>query len=114
MDGTVGQSSGRLAKIIDQQLNLSASVVAIEAKTAVPDLLQKGEYTELLDLYTASQRERDVTHGRARRFTICPASIAVTLAQREKHKDLLVALGRKVRRRRIPPSARARCPVSTL
>jgi hypothetical protein len=105
LDGTVSQSSGRLAKIIDT-LNLTASVVALEAKTVVPELLGKGEYTELLDLYNTSQRERDITCGRARRFKICPASIAIQLAQREKHKELLVALGRKVREHRVlPPCA---------
>ncbi len=44
LDGTVSQSSGRLAKIIDT-LNLTASVVALEAKTGVPALLRKGEET---------------------------------------------------------------------
>ena len=94
----MGPSSGRLVKVIDDKLNLGASIVALERATAVPDLMAQPEFDELLGLYHRSQRELDVTCGRAKRFTICPASIAITLAQRETNKDLLVALGRKVRR----------------
>ena len=57
---------------------------------------RQAEFAALLELYHGCQRERDVTCGRARRLTLVPASIAVTLAQRERHKDLLVALGQKV------------------
>ena len=97
----MGQSSGRLVKVIGDKLNLAASIVSLERATTVPDLLTEAEFDELLDLYHRSQRELDVTCGKARRFLICPTSIAITLAQRETHKDLLVALGRKVSRCRV-------------
>jgi len=69
---------------------------SLERATTVPDLLTEAQFDELLNLYHRSQRELDVTCGKARRFLVCPTSIAITLAQRETHKDLLVALGREV------------------
>ena len=148
MDGTLGASSGRLAKVVSDKLNLAASMLPLERRTAVPDLLaevglgrgatasglrsgvggrrltspmrpphlaplhRQAEFAALLELYHGCQRERDVTCGRARRLTLVPASIAVTLAQRERHKDLLVALGQKVRPRRPRPRPKWRVQLS--
>ena len=153
MDGTLGASSGRLAKVVSDKLNLAASMLPLERRTAVPDLLaevrlgrgdrvgrsvgrsvgrgrsplplpmrpphlapphHQAEFAAVLELYHGCQRERDVTCGRARRLTLVPASIAVTLAQRERHKDLLVALGQKVRPPRPRPGRRPpqmACPI---
>ena len=83
-------------KIIDERLNLGASVIVLERSTSVPDLLDEAAFAELLGLYNQCQRERDVTSGKARRFTICPVSIAITVGLREENKCILVALGRKV------------------
>ena len=88
-------------------MGLESSLRVMEKTTAL-DVMEPDEWASLNDVYTTMRRRHDPLCGPAKRFTILPVSLAASLALTRRHRDMLVALGKKPPRKwdaevAIPP-----------
>jgi len=82
----------------------------MEKSTAL-EVMGPDEWSALMGVYTTMRRRDDPLCGPAKRFTILPVSLAASLALAKRHRDMLVALGKKPPRKweaevgRAPPTS---------
>ena len=79
-------------------MGLESSLRVMEKTTAL-EVMVPDEWANLMDVYTTMRRRHDPLCGPAKRFTILPVSLAASLALTRRHRDMLVALGRKAPRK---------------
>jgi hypothetical protein len=97
-------------------MGLESSLRVMEKSTAL-EVMEANEWSSLMDVYTTMRRRDDPLCGAAKRFTILPVSLGASLALARRHRDMLVALGKKPPRKwdaevsdgttTVIPSARA-------
>jgi hypothetical protein len=75
-------------------MGLESSLRVMEKSTAL-DVMEADEWAGLMDVYTTMRRRDDPLCGPAKRFTILPVSLGASLAVAKRHRDMLVALGKK-------------------
>ena len=91
-----------------QNMGLESSLRVMEKSTAL-EVMEADAWAALMDVYTTMRRRDDPLCGPAKRFTILPVSLAASLAVAKRHRDMLVALGKKPPRKweaevgRAPP-----------
>ena len=89
-------------------MGLESSLRVMEKSTAL-EVMEADEWAALMDVYTTMRRRDDPLCGPAKRFTILPVSLGASLAVAKRHRDMLVALGKKPPRKweaevgRAPP-----------
>ena len=84
--------------------SLRAAVAELAAgenmeKATALETMEPDEWAALMDIYTTMRRRHDPLCGPAKRFTILPVSLAASLALTRRHRDMLVALGRRAPRK---------------
>ena len=77
-----------------QSMGLESSLRVMEKSTAL-EVMEADEWAALMDVYTTMRRRDDPLCGAAKRFTILPTSLGASLALARRHRDMLVALGKK-------------------
>ena len=97
-------------------MGLESSLRVMEKGTAL-EVMEADDWAALMDVYTTMRRRDDPLCGPAKRFTILPVSLGASLALARRHRDMLVALGKKPPRKwdaevsdgttTVIPSARA-------
>ena len=77
-----------------KNLGLESSLRVMEKRSALA-VMEEGEWKALMAVYTTMRRRDDPLCGPAKRFTILPVSLGATLALARRHRDMLLALGKK-------------------
>ena len=79
-------------------MGLESSLRVMEKATAL-ETMEPDEWTTLMDIYTTMRRRHDPLCGPAKRFTILPVTLGASLALARRHRDMLVALGKRAPRK---------------